>query len=56
MELDEIEYTRPLEERRAQPLPPADMNARFPSPPYLQWLYGYDALKGAHKYLAEFIR
>ena len=55
LKFDEIEFARPQEERSAQPFPLADVNARFPSPPYLQWLYGYDALAEAHKYLTGFI-
>lgn len=40
------------EERRKQPLAPSDMHARFPLPPYLQWLYGYDATNVTKTHLA----
>ena len=52
MEADNVEFAKSEEVRRAQPLPAADMNAPFPSPPYLQWLYGYDGIGEARKYLA----
>lgn len=41
------------EERRAKEPPPGDMNARFPSPAYLQWLYGADVIREAKSYLAD---
>lgn len=50
---DEREFARPEGERRLDPLPPANMNAPFPSPPYLQWLYGVDVIKETQEYLAE---
>ncbi|KIW92539.1 uncharacterized protein Z519_06386 [Cladophialophora bantiana CBS 173.52] len=53
LEIDEAELARPEAERRAQPRPTADINAPFPSPPYLQWLYSYDAVQETQKYLAQ---
>lgn len=49
---DDAELALPEEERRKIPLPPKDMHARFPLPPYLQWLYGYDAIEVAKSHLA----
>ena len=44
LEVDAEEVKRPEEERRKDPKPKANMNAPFPSPPYLAWLYQYDAV------------
>ena len=43
----------PEEVRRSRPKSAPDMNARFPLEPYLQWLYGYDAIAVARQYLAQ---
>ncbi|KAK5171736.1 uncharacterized protein LTR77_003372 [Saxophila tyrrhenica] len=40
-------------ERRARPKEDADMQAKFPTEPYLQWLYGYDAIAIARGHLAK---
>ncbi|OQV06470.1 FAD binding domain-containing protein [Cladophialophora immunda] len=53
LKIDQAELARPEEERRAQPRPPANMHAPFPSPPFLQWLYSYDAIKETRQYLAQ---
>lgn len=42
----------PEEVRRAKPKAEPDMHCRFPMEPYLRWLYGYDAIPVARKYLA----
>lgn len=43
----------PDEVRRTRAKERPDMNAKFPSEPYLQWLYGYDAIAVAREYLAK---
>lgn len=43
---------RPEEDRRKDEVPVPDKDAPFPTPPYLQWLYTYDAIGEAQKYLA----
>ncbi|KAF2665973.1 FAD/NAD(P)-binding domain-containing protein [Microthyrium microscopicum] len=48
----EAEFAFSEEERRLKKQPPADMNSRFPSEPYLQWLWGADVVADAKKYLA----
>ena len=50
---NEEELKLPVEERKKKPLPPADMNAPFPTPPYLQWLYGYDAIAETRRWCEE---
>lgn len=49
----EAELDLSEEERRAKKPPPGDMNAPFPSPAYLQWLYGADVIKEAKSHLAN---
>jgi hypothetical protein len=49
----EEELMLPEEERRARPKPEPDMNAPFPSPPYLQWLYASDVVADAREYLGS---
>lgn len=44
---------RPEVERRKDPKPKADMNAVFPTPPYRQWLQGFDAIPETQRWLAE---
>jgi len=39
--------------RRTKPRTPPDMHARFPLEPYLQWLYGYDAVAATRKHLMQ---
>lgn len=41
----------PDEVRRTRAKETPDMNAKFPTEPYLQWLYGYDAIAVAKEYL-----
>lgn len=48
----DVELQRPEEERRATAKSAPDMNAPFPSQPYLQWLYGTDVIAEARRYLA----
>ena len=52
-ELQSADLARPEEERRADPKPPADMDAPWMSPPFSQWLFGYDAVKETQAYLAK---
>lgn len=47
------ELSLPEDVRRSKPKPEPDMNARFPTEPYLQWLYGYDAIAVAREHLAQ---
>ena len=48
----EEELKKPESERwKGQRAIKADMNARFPTPPYMQWLQGYDAIAEARRYL-----
>lgn len=49
---NDAELIIPEDERYARPKPARDMHARFPSEPYLQWLYRYDAIEEARSHLA----
>ncbi len=49
----DADLSLPEEERRSRRKEKADMHARFPSEPYLQWLYGYDAIAATKEYLAQ---
>ena len=49
----DIELEIPEEERRARPKAEHDMNARFQTEPYLQWLYGYDSVAVTKEYLSR---
>jgi hypothetical protein len=49
---DEEDLALPEEVRRARPKEQPDMHARFPLEPYIQWLYGYDAIADTREYLA----
>jgi salicylate hydroxylase len=49
----EAELQLSEKEKRAKLLPEADIQAPFPSPPYMQWLYRADVLKEARSYLAK---
>ena len=49
----DAELKLPEDIRRSRPKPDPDMNARFPLEPYLQWLYGYDAIAVAKQHLAQ---
>ena len=51
--LYDAELALPEDERRSWTKPEPDMNARFPLEPYLQWLYGYDAIAVAKEHLAQ---
>ena len=47
------ELELPEDVRRSKPKPDPDMHARFPLEPCLQWLYTYDAIAVARRYLAQ---
>ncbi len=47
----EEELLLSIEERRAKSLEAADMNARFPSEPYMQWLHRFDAIADTREYV-----
>jgi 2-polyprenyl-6-methoxyphenol hydroxylase-like FAD-dependent oxidoreductase len=48
----EAELQLSEKEKRTKIVPEADIQAPFPSPPYMQWLYRADVLKDARSYLA----
>jgi salicylate hydroxylase len=52
LEIDRKELARPEEERRRDPKPEPNVNAYVMDPQFRQWLYGYDAVGEARKYLA----
>ena len=47
------ELALPEDVRRSRPKSDPDMNARFPLEPYLQWLYGYDAIAVTRRHLSN---
>ena len=49
----DIELALPEDVRRAKPKAKPDMHARFPTEPYLQWLYSYDAIAVTKEHLAK---
>jgi hypothetical protein len=51
----EAELQLSEQERRAQPVPKADAQAPFPSPPYTQWLNRADVIPEARNYLGGLI-
>jgi len=53
MKAEDEELKVPEQERRKKPLPPANMKAPFPSPPYTQRLYGYDAIRESRQWCEE---
>ncbi len=53
MEAEEEELKLPIEVRRRKSLPPADRDVPFPTPPYPQWLYGYDTIDETKPWYAE---
>jgi salicylate hydroxylase len=53
LEIQKSQLARPEEERRKDPKPPADMHAPYMSPPFFQWLFGYDAIKETQMYLSN---
>lgn len=49
-----LDLQKPFEQRRRE-LPEPDISAYWPSAPYLQWLFAYDAVKETNQYLSTLL-